>query len=145
MSVHTSIQSWSRKMHVHSSVPHIYPLTNPPPPPTHSQSMQFPREDFVMIQSTTPKMRKLQSSNFLSGRLSLTPNTSTSLTHSQTGRNSSLVRMVSSCAYIYSVAHLIRIHSCTLVCNCMVSLCVSMVSTLKNPQGCKCWFDLSYL
>ena len=88
------------RMHTHTHT-HTHP---------YSLSMPFQKEDFVMVQSTpaTPsRMKRPQSSAFLGGRLSLPPfmsaSSSSNLTHSQTGQNSSLVRMVSLCAFVVTL------------------------------------------
>ena len=100
----------------HACIHRYTPLVNPPthtltilyiyPHTPHPHSLSMPKEDFVMVQSaaTTPtRMKRPQSSAFLGGRFSLPPfmsPSSTNLTHSQTGQNSSLVRMVSLCALL---------------------------------------------
>ena len=75
---------------------------------THSKSLIFPKEDFVMIQSATAvpqRMSRPQSSAFLAphGRHSIAPFTPTltSITHSQTGQNSSMVS-VSLCDFFFA-------------------------------------------
>ncbi len=96
---------------------------------THSLSMPFQKEDFVMIQSN--RMRKPQSSAFLSGRLSLSTFThpsTTSITHSQTGQSSSLVRRVSPCDHMTSI-----ITTCPYVQIQYTGTCTSNVTAVQKP------------